>query len=106
MKTGIELISQERQEQIEKHGYTGEHHAAHPEWYDEGQLISAAHMLSAYDPYRSPEDLYRRMVPLHWDKKWWQRMCDKPFKERLIIAGALIAAEIDRLSQTNQTQQP
>lgn len=101
MKTGIELIQQERQKQIDKYDFTGEHHAAHPEWYEDGQLISAAGMLSQYDPDKQPEDLYRRIVPLNWDKEWWQRMCDKPLTNRIIIAGALLAAEIDRLQPTN-----
>lgn len=97
MPTGIELIAQERQKQIDKYGFTGYHHANHPEWYEEGQLISAATMLADYDPSKSPNDLYRDIVPLNWDKEWWQRMCDKPLLERLQIAGALIASEIDRL---------
>jgi hypothetical protein len=62
-------------------------------------------MLSTYDPDKSPENLYRQIVPLNWEKTWWQRMCDKPFSERLIIAGALIAAEIDRLQATEGKQE-
>ncbi len=30
------------------------------------------------------------------------KMCYKPYEERLIIAGALIAAEIDRLQTENE----
>lgn len=104
MKSGVELVADERQNQIDKYGFTGQHHAAHPEWYEDGQLISAAGMLSQYDINKHPEDLYRRIVPLNWDKEWWQRMCDKPLFERLVISAALIAAEIDRLQATDKTE--
>jgi len=98
MATGIEIIAQERQfKQIEKHGFTAEHHASHPEWYGNGQLISAAHMISAYDENESPEDLYRELCPLNWDLVWWQKLCDETLLRRLAMAGAFIAAEIDRL---------
>lgn len=98
MKTGIELISEERKYQIEKHGFTGEHHANHPEWYEHGQLLHASHMIAAYGEEDSITNSYKQFCPLNWDIEWWQRMCDKPLKERLIIAGALIAAEIDRVN--------
>ena len=42
-------------------------------------------------------------TPYGWDKKIWQHMTNKPLKERLIIAGALIAAEIDRINY-NETK--
>jgi hypothetical protein len=35
--------------------------------------------------------------PKGWDPKWWKKMIRKPLKERLIIAGSLLAAEFDRL---------
>ena len=96
MKTGVLLIAEEREHQISKHGFTGEHHANNPLWYDENQLIRAAWGLCNYDKDQLTA-IYRDTKPLNWDKEWWQRMCDKPKLERLIIAGALIAAEIDRL---------
>lgn len=36
--------------------------------------------------------------PTGWDKSIWAKMCSKSYKERLIMAGALIAAELDRLT--------
>ena len=39
--------------------------------------------------------------PIEWDWKVWDYMINKSYKERLIIAGALIAAEIDRI-QSNK----
>jgi len=92
MKTGIELIADERQKQIDKHGFTGEHHANHPEWYEENQLTEAATELLKI--YPKSENL-----PLNWDADWWADLCNRHLLTRFQIAGALIAAEIDRLQQ-------
>lgn len=106
-KTGVQLIADERQfKQIERHGFTAEHHANNPQWYANGQLISAAHMISEYDADDEISYLYRDMPPLNWDKEWWQRLCDQPKMDRLIMAGAFIASEIDRLNylKANENQ--
>lgn len=98
MKTGIELITEERQKQIDKHGFTAEHHALNTEkWYNKQQLLSAAIRLVDYEE-DGVTSIYKKLVPENWDKGWWERLCEKPVKERLIIAGALIAAELDRLN--------
>lgn len=39
--------------------------------------------------------------PENWDKAIFDKMISKPWKQRLIIAGALIAAEIDRIQNQN-----
>lgn len=90
MKTGIELISEEREKQISKHGFTGEHHFNHPEYYDKNQLVEAAVKIGAPIPYNQ--------APENWDAKWFSNLCNRPYKERLIISGALIVAEIDRIN--------
>lgn len=92
MKTGIELITQERQDQIEKHGRTVESDSIHN--YDL-QLSRAAARLCHDDigGYWSLEKL-----PKNWSQEIWDKMTNKPYIKRLIIAGALIAAEIDRLN--------
>lgn len=101
MKTGIELIADERREQIEKHGRTVEKDV---EFNNRGELVVAAQSLCVeslididdeddiihFDDYR----------PFGWDEKVWEHMAKKPYKERLIIAGALIAAEIDRIQNS------
>lgn len=94
MKTGIELIAQERKEQIEKHERTIEQDAT---WNTEGQLSDAAAKLCVHDVggYWGTD-----LLPFAWDQAIWDKMTNKPYKERLIIAGALIAAEIDRLNAT------
>lgn len=91
MKSGVELISEEREKQISKHGFTGEHHFNKPEWYEKGQLIEAANTLSM-------KEIKSCLVPFNWDIVWFSDLCNRPYKERLVISGALIASEIDRLN--------
>ena len=90
---GIELIAQERKEQIEKHGYSVK---TDKEWNAYGQLVLAAEALMLKDVRDMSAETAR---PNGWDSKSWQKMYSKPRKERLIIAGALIAAELDRISK-------
>jgi len=93
MKTGIELISEERKEQIEKHNRS----VLNDRRYNSElpyALTKAASSLTAY-PMSTVIIEFGR--PEFWDKNIWERMCQKKYKERLIIAGALIAAEIDRV---------
>jgi hypothetical protein len=93
MKTGIELITIERQEQIEKHNRTTERNVNENPG---GRLIIAAMAL-----IRSETRGFYNEMPISWDDKLCKKMCKKSYKERLIIAGALIAAEIDRLQTLN-----
>ena len=98
--TGTELITLERQRQIQQEGWTPDHDAQH----QDSELAFAA----CY--YAMPCMLLRRCgneepCPVHpdefftetgWDKKWAKRE-EKSRIRRLVVAGALIAAEIDRL---------
>lgn len=90
MKTGIELIAQERAEQLEKHGRTIEKDVNENNFH---QLKHAAIMLLDGYPHQDEDN----DVPFKWDEKIWDHMYLKSKKERLVIAGALIAAEIDRI---------
>ena len=91
--TGIELIAKERQEQIDKHGRTIEIDVLE-NW--DFQLSTAACALC----YEAIEEIdMRNDPPTNWDLELWQAMHDKPYNERLVIAGALIAAEIDRVNR-------
>lgn len=84
--TGVELIAQERLEQKVKHGRTVKHDAEINQF---GELREAAVALIQGDI----EDM-----PAEWDQTICNYMMRKPLKERLVIAGALIAAELDRLN--------
>ena len=93
MKTGIELIADERVEQIKKHGRTIEKDR---EFNTDNQLSTAACVLC----YSEIEDIdQRNEPPTNWNLEAWHKMHDKPYKERLVIAGALIAAELDRINK-------
>lgn len=92
MKTGIELIAIERQEQIDKHGRTIKSDIETNKAY---QLTEAAAVLST-ELFRSSKKRFAAM-PDDWDDEVSLKMCRKNRKERLIIAGALIAAELDKI---------
>lgn len=93
MKTGVELIADERREQIEKHGRTIDSDVRINTYFPH-PLTKAASSLSC-EPMTDLISVYGK--PETWDDAIWRHMCSKSYKERLIIAGALIAAEIDRI---------
>lgn len=83
--SGIGLIASERQEQFFKHSrYIDEDVEENPN----GELIQGAISLLDGNNTKMPEK---------WDKNICDRMTKKSYKEKLIIAGAFIAAEIDRI---------
>lgn len=101
MKTGIELISEERERQKSVEGWTQEHDAEHCF----GELANAAACYAITDFYKTRdvvsvecEDGTVRQVPVMWPWNgiWWKPEPNDRIKE-LTKAGALIAAEIDRL---------
>jgi len=91
MKTGIELIAIERFEQVTKHDRSIE---SDNDYNYNGQLAQMAEILLAIE---HEEGIDPESFPDDWDKESCEKMISKTYKERLIIAGALIAAEIDRL---------
>lgn len=90
MKTGIELIAEERARQISAEGWTPEHDDEHAR----GELavagacyaMRAAHADTGHNP----------PGPWPWDQSWWK---PRDPMRNLVRAGALIAAEIDRLQR-------
>lgn len=84
MKAGIELITEERQEQIEKHGWDLNNDAD----YSHNELIKAA--LFCID-----QNMFE--WPFFWDDRFRTNIYFKSRVDQLKVAGALIAAEIDRL---------
>lgn len=83
-KSGIELIAQERKEQIEKHGFDTEHDNKN----SNRELVKAAIYLLTKRANYFPET---------WDEKYLDAFKQKEGIEAMKVAGALIAAEIDRL---------
>lgn len=90
---GIESIAAERRRQIEVEGWTPEHDDEH----DSGELAAAAacYTVAAIDP-EGITPLDQLPIPWPWAPEWY-----KPANPRgaLVKAGALIAAEIDRLDR-------
>lgn len=87
MKSAIERITNKRHSQIYKHGYDLKHDV---KFNRKGQLLDAARILIRKNPGNE-------LQPAGWTFEIWQRMISKPLTERLVIAAALIAAEIERL---------
>ncbi len=100
MKSGIELIAEERQRQIEVEGYSIENDQKH----EDGELADAAAVYAlSPDAMDSMDDTWGNdMYLLLWpfDLKHLKKTNQGSIYERskdLIKAGALIAAELDRL---------
>jgi len=115
--TGIELVAAERRRQIEAEGWSAEHDDEH----DKGELVDAAICYAAnkrngpcwFRRHRGVAVREARLSlsivngvdsPAWADPYWpWPEKCDKREKHdrlrSLAIAGALIAAEIDRLQR-------
>lgn len=94
MKTGIEIISDERNRQLQVEGYTPEHDDKH----DLGELsaAAAAYALRSAGCSGADECIGDEWWPFEWED--W-----KPSENRvemLAKAGALIAAEIDRINRS------
>lgn len=93
---GIELIAQEREEQLTKHLRTVTDDV---ELNNEEQLSKAASiLLYNHDNCLDKDGIIEDHCPQGWDKEIWSRMVNKTYKDRLIISGALIAAELDRIN--------
>ncbi len=103
MKSGAELITEERQRQISENGYTLHHDSEH-----ENEELARAAMC-----YAMPSDLRNKAVwgesrLLHFYQShgehiklypigWKMKPTPNDRIKELVKAGALIAAEIDRL---------
>lgn len=87
MKTGADLIKEERLRQIEVEGYSQEHDKNH-RWI-EFEWAAIAYLLSGFNDVAA-ESYWP------WEKKYFK---PKDKIKNLTRAGALVAAAIDRLQQ-------
>lgn len=90
---GVSQIYSEREKQIVKHGFSAECQAKNPQFYDKGQLLYAAHTLLDLEVMGKVD----MIEPENWDAEWFEKLCKKPQEDRIRIAAALLAAELDRL---------
>lgn len=89
---GAIRIAMERQRQIDQEGWT----PAHDDGHIHGELAAAA---ISYAMYADPDGAGENAVDFWpWERSWW-KPSDDPIRN-LEKAGALIAAEIDRLQRT------
>ena len=89
---GTDLIAAERLRQIKEEGYSS---TRDDEYWDE-QLVEAA-MVYAVSPYKVNHKKFCQIFwPKDWGKSWYKKHKDHRITQ-LIKAGALLAAEIDRL---------
>lgn len=96
-KTGAQLISEERQEQIKKHGWSSSHDQQHIG----GELAIVAATLATYHTDAQVVDF--STLYGSGDNAWGlENKLKHDTINRLKIAGALIAAEIDRLNNINE----
>lgn len=99
-KTGIELINEERKRQLESEGYD----SLNDSFYKNNELPKAAACYAAYNYLDKKEEMldldsytvYDVPELFPFDKKHWKPSPNDRIKE-LSKAGALIAAEIDRI---------
>lgn len=87
VQSGADLIAAERQRQIDAEGWTADHDDEH----SAGELVDAAVC------YATEGGSDHVPVNWPWEPEWWKQHGD-PIRN-LTIAGALIAAEIDRLQR-------
>lgn len=94
--SGVELIEAERQRQVSVEGWTPEHDDGH----ENGELAQAAacYILSSQD------ENSKMWPPTPWpfDAEWWKPNDDHV--RNLVRAGALIAAEIERLQRVQKSK--
>ena len=90
IESGASLIARERERQVSVEGWT----SAHDDDHENGEMLSAAVW---YLDNGCEFDLGLTLPPWPWEPAWWKPSDDRV--RQLVKAGALIAAEIDRLQR-------
>lgn len=94
--SALDDIAYERRRQIESEGWS----AAHDDSHDDGEMARAAASYALAGAGFSPKvfsvDLCERIWPWSWE--WW-KIARKTRRQRLIVAAALLVAEIERLDR-------
>ncbi|MGH2869746.1 MAG: hypothetical protein ACRDNK_19535 [Solirubrobacteraceae bacterium] len=96
---GAQRIAQERWRQREREGFSAEHDTEH----DQGELMDAALCYIGAAATSTAPNARFALAPVKdppadwpWAEEWWKPTWSDPVRN-LVKAGALIAAEIDRL---------
>lgn len=109
--TGADLIAEERVRQIKEEGFDNSHDN---DWTD-AEMVRAAVLYALPENYIDFElrthkgvvnvNLVDVFWPSHWDQSWWKPSDGDGPDDRirdLVKAGALIAAEIDRIQRMGE----
>lgn len=93
---GVELIAAERERQIQQEGYS----PAHDDKHDAGEMAIQAAALAVHHTHAHVTNMGQPCDP-------WGLLCkarDAGEIRNLVKAGALLAAEIDRLQRKGNSQ--
>ena len=90
---GVDMIAAERERQVTQEGWSPEHDDEHDDFELTAAALCYALRATGTDFGGPPPG----PVPWPWDASWW-KPSDDPIRN-LVKAGALIAAEIDRLQR-------
>lgn len=96
-KSGAEMIAAERQRQIEQEGWDDENDDRYTDFQLTKAAESYASAVSTPDEEGDEKGRVRPSFDWPWGMQWWKPSVD-PVRN-LVKAGALIAAEIDRLQR-------
>ncbi len=97
---GLLKIFEERLEQLKKHGYD----ARHDDGHRNGELARAADCILrglSLPALREESGWMTAPVDWPWEPESWRKVLNHDTEGRLAIAGALIAAEIDRVNRAH-----
>lgn len=84
----LELIEQERKEQVEKHGFTSKH----DDQYGQFELLRAAKYCITGNAKDWPND---------WGSSFRKKIDGKSYNQKLIVAAAFLVAELERTTRAS-----
>ncbi len=102
--TGVELIAEERKRQIKVEGWDEKHDDEHLEF--DLSCAGACYALQVLTIKNTRfEEFFKKIYSAFWPwgDRWWKPTPNDPIRQ-LTKAGALIAAEIDRLQRQKEKE--
>lgn len=99
---GVSLIEAERKRQVQEEGWTPDHDDQH----EDEELALAAAIYATPEISRDYDKVEPPRAPIKWPWAWfWWKPTPRDRVRELAKAGALIAAEIDRLLRFEREQE-
>lgn len=102
-RIALEEINAERNRQVTKEGFT----EAHDDDVNRaGQLAVVAALYALSTVFQQYSSIMHRIVnwcwPMSWERTWWRP--GKPRRRKLVIAGSLLLAELERLARAGELE--